>query len=434
MARPPIVLLVGGSGPTDRDGNLLGAPGRHDALRPLAESLAVNGIASLRFDKRGVGGTASARIPELDMRFQTFAWDVADWISFIARRGPFGPLTVFLASIHNYLSSWMHFSPADELSVLDGPCLVIHGRHDAQVPPANADTLMKAQPGCVRATIDRMTHTLKQGPADLASQGPMYLDPSLPLAPGLVTSMLDFIHLITDTAPSSCTVNSTGAPRILMDRPLDAPRNESPVLLDGRYLGTFGSATLYGAQVDSIATKRLTSGDEAWRYGPAARRCGVLLLRTYASHAADTAEIVAAVLKAETLRHRPARTALIDLADSSSEVRGMSPLLRSEIRKRGVAVTEQVEVGDDTVRVAPSAIVITRGTRSGDVAQLQARSRWTTRTVAGTTSCRTTSSVTTSDTVAHANGAWRAVPNEVAVPTESSCVAIPPDERDAGAR
>lgn len=50
----PIVLFIAGSGPTDRDGNsVLGI--RTDAYRMLAEALAAHGIASLRYDKRGVG-------------------------------------------------------------------------------------------------------------------------------------------------------------------------------------------------------------------------------------------------------------------------------------------------------------------------------------------------------------------------------------------
>ncbi|HEY3822253.1 MAG TPA: alpha/beta fold hydrolase [Polyangiaceae bacterium] len=50
----PVVLIIAGSGPTDRDGNsALGL--RTDAYRMLAEALAVRGIASLRYDKRGVG-------------------------------------------------------------------------------------------------------------------------------------------------------------------------------------------------------------------------------------------------------------------------------------------------------------------------------------------------------------------------------------------
>jgi pimeloyl-ACP methyl ester carboxylesterase len=50
----PVVVFIAGSGPTDRDGNsLLGL--ETDAYRKLAEALAGRGVASLRYDKRGVG-------------------------------------------------------------------------------------------------------------------------------------------------------------------------------------------------------------------------------------------------------------------------------------------------------------------------------------------------------------------------------------------
>ncbi len=51
----PGVVLVAGSGPTDRNGNNPLVPERIDLLKQIAELLAHNGIASLRYDKRGIG-------------------------------------------------------------------------------------------------------------------------------------------------------------------------------------------------------------------------------------------------------------------------------------------------------------------------------------------------------------------------------------------
>jgi len=50
-----VVLIIAGSGPTDRDGNSIALPGKNNSLLQLADSLAQYGIASLRYDKRGVG-------------------------------------------------------------------------------------------------------------------------------------------------------------------------------------------------------------------------------------------------------------------------------------------------------------------------------------------------------------------------------------------
>jgi uncharacterized protein len=52
----PAVLIASGSGPLDRDSNHGRA--RFDVARQLAHALAEAGLASLRYDKRGVGGTA----------------------------------------------------------------------------------------------------------------------------------------------------------------------------------------------------------------------------------------------------------------------------------------------------------------------------------------------------------------------------------------
>jgi len=73
----PVVLLIAGSGPTDRDGN---NPSMHnDALKMLATDFAMNGIASLRYDKRGIAESASAATKESDLRFETYIDDAVAW-------------------------------------------------------------------------------------------------------------------------------------------------------------------------------------------------------------------------------------------------------------------------------------------------------------------------------------------------------------------
>ena len=49
-ARTPLVLIIAGSGPTDRNGN--GPMAGSNNLRQIAEGLADRGIASVRYDKR----------------------------------------------------------------------------------------------------------------------------------------------------------------------------------------------------------------------------------------------------------------------------------------------------------------------------------------------------------------------------------------------
>jgi pimeloyl-ACP methyl ester carboxylesterase len=78
------VLILAGSGPTDRDGNSLGLPGKNDSLKKVAEDLAHRDIASLRIDKRGIGAGSK----EENLRFDTYVEDAVAWIEFL--QGPQG--------------------------------------------------------------------------------------------------------------------------------------------------------------------------------------------------------------------------------------------------------------------------------------------------------------------------------------------------------
>src|ERR1700694_3795013 len=61
----PAVVMVAGSGPTDRDWNSPLLPGTNGSAHLLAEALARAGIASLRYDKRASGPHARENVPLL---------------------------------------------------------------------------------------------------------------------------------------------------------------------------------------------------------------------------------------------------------------------------------------------------------------------------------------------------------------------------------
>ncbi len=83
--REPVVLIIPGSGPTDRDGNSpLGV--RAAPYRLLAEALAMRGIGSVRIDKRGMFGSASAAADANDVTIAAYAQDVAAWVDAIRQR------------------------------------------------------------------------------------------------------------------------------------------------------------------------------------------------------------------------------------------------------------------------------------------------------------------------------------------------------------
>src|ERR1043165_3945869 len=62
----PLAVIIAGSGPTDRDGNSPMLQGKNNSLKMLAEGLAARGIASVRYDKRGIAGSAKAGGNEVD--------------------------------------------------------------------------------------------------------------------------------------------------------------------------------------------------------------------------------------------------------------------------------------------------------------------------------------------------------------------------------
>lgn len=85
-----VVMIIAGSGPTDRNGNQ--ARINCNAYKMLAELFLKNNIASLRFDKRGIG--ASGKVAESELTFETYINDAAEWIKFLKNDKRFGKIIV----------------------------------------------------------------------------------------------------------------------------------------------------------------------------------------------------------------------------------------------------------------------------------------------------------------------------------------------------
>ena len=89
----PVVLFLAGSGPTDRNGNQLPSL-RTDTYRLLAEALQKNGIASVRFDKRGSGASAEAGADETKLRFDHCVDDAVRWIDLLSQGNKYSKIIV----------------------------------------------------------------------------------------------------------------------------------------------------------------------------------------------------------------------------------------------------------------------------------------------------------------------------------------------------
>ncbi|MDQ6736722.1 MAG: lysophospholipase [Gemmatimonadota bacterium] len=276
VSRPPVVLMIPGSGPTDRDGNsqIQVVPGKTlhtDTYRLLAAALAADGIASVRYDKRGIGASAAAMAgkSENDINFHSGIDDAVAWVSMLRADSRFSNVIIighsegsligmvaatrakadgfvslegagrrasvvlreqlasrgvpaemygatldsldagrtvastapalaalFRPSVQPYLISWFRYDPAVELRKFSYRSLVIQGSHDIQTSAADAQALASA-PGARLVMIDGMTHVLKDGPADAASQfAGVYTDPSLPLDTAAVQAIVAYVRAV----------------------------------------------------------------------------------------------------------------------------------------------------------------------------------------------------------------------------------------------
>lgn len=89
----PIALIIAGSGPTDRDGNNPLA-GENNSLKMLAQGLAAQGVASLRYDKRGIAASALTGLNEADLRFDAYIEDAIKWGGLLSRDKRFTRLII----------------------------------------------------------------------------------------------------------------------------------------------------------------------------------------------------------------------------------------------------------------------------------------------------------------------------------------------------
>ncbi|MGQ7957838.1 alpha/beta hydrolase [Pseudomonas sp. SP16.1] len=129
----PVALLIAGSGPTDRDGNNP-AGGHNDALKKLAQVLARDGIASLRYDKRGVAASSKATPDERDLSVERYVADAEAWGRMLKGDPRFDRLILIGHSEGALIASLAAAgSGADALVSVAGPAYPIGQVLDAQL-------------------------------------------------------------------------------------------------------------------------------------------------------------------------------------------------------------------------------------------------------------------------------------------------------------
>jgi hypothetical protein len=92
VEKPPVALLIAGSGSTDHDGN--GPQAKPATLKKLAEQLAAKKIATLRYDKRGAGGWKPEFGKPEDFRFKDYVDDAVSLVNYLRTSGRFSRIVV----------------------------------------------------------------------------------------------------------------------------------------------------------------------------------------------------------------------------------------------------------------------------------------------------------------------------------------------------
>jgi pimeloyl-ACP methyl ester carboxylesterase len=271
----PVVLIVPGSGPTNRDGNSLHGLDT-DTYKLLAQGLAAHGIASVRIDKRGLFSSHAAIPNANNVTIADYASDVHSWAKIIrdktgakciwvlghsegglvamvaAKDNPpdicglvlvaapgrkFGELIkdqmrsnpanapfldealrdidtleagkrvevseantrpeifmIFQPAVQGFLIDLLSYDPPQVLAQYKGKVLILQGERDIQVSADDAQRLKTADPAAKLTLQPNVNHVLKAVASDdRMANLKTYFDPKLPLAPGVVDAIADFI-------------------------------------------------------------------------------------------------------------------------------------------------------------------------------------------------------------------------------------------------
>jgi uncharacterized protein len=92
IEKPPVALLIAGSGSTDHDGN--GPKLKPATLKKLSEQLVARNVATLRYDKRGAGGWKKEFGRPEDFRFKDLVDDAASLVDYLRGSGKFSRIAV----------------------------------------------------------------------------------------------------------------------------------------------------------------------------------------------------------------------------------------------------------------------------------------------------------------------------------------------------
>ncbi len=148
----PVVLIIAGSGPTDRNGN--GPLINTNTYKLLANALGKAGIASVRYDKRMIGQSVGTQ-KESDLRFEDYSDDAVGFINMLNDDERFSKLIVAGHSEGSLIGM---------LACHDEPVKGFISLAGAGEPGEKILTeQMKSQPGYASEGLKKVLDSLKRG-------------------------------------------------------------------------------------------------------------------------------------------------------------------------------------------------------------------------------------------------------------------------------
>lgn len=103
-------------------------------------------------------------------------------------------LGLFRASVQPYMISWLPLDPATILATLKQPVFILQGDTDIQVSLEDARRLAAARSDTHLTILNGVNHVLKIAPEERTANMATYNDPDLPLAPGVVDTVVNWIN------------------------------------------------------------------------------------------------------------------------------------------------------------------------------------------------------------------------------------------------
>jgi len=157
----PLALIIAGSGPTDRNGN--NPSMTNDSYKKLAHELAEAGIASIRYDKRGIAASTAAVESESSLVFDDYARDAQGWLTLAKQDKRFTQLVVIGHSEGSLIGILASLGKADKFISIAGA-----GRSIGKVLKEQMTAMPQATQDEAFPIIDRLTKGEKVEPISQA--------------------------------------------------------------------------------------------------------------------------------------------------------------------------------------------------------------------------------------------------------------------------